>query len=106
MASTQKSRDELNAAIAAVGRQVAADPSAGSGLTADQVGLLRQAGISDDVIGNILREEGLEEPDVAGYATGAETTDPGIIVFTKCVLGTCKGVTIVVGCTISVPPIS
>jgi hypothetical protein len=106
MASTQQTRDELNAAIAEAGRQVVANPGAGTGLTAEQVALLRDAGIADNVLGHILREEGLDESEVAGYLLNAPTTtSPNIVVFTECVGQTCKSITIVIGCTISVPPI-
>jgi len=99
-------REQLNSAIAEVGRQVLTNPDIASGtLSIEQVVALKAAGLSDDVIGNILREEGLDEDEVAGYTTSRPTTDPGIIVFTQCVLGTCKNVTIVVSCTpVTLPP--
>lgn len=103
MANTKADRDQLNAAVAELGRRVAGDPDGGEQLTVDQVGLLKAAGMSDRMIGRLLQEEGLEADDISGYALGEDTSDP-IIVFTKCVLGTCKDVTLVIGCTISVKP--
>jgi hypothetical protein len=93
----------LNAAVAELGRRVASEPDGGEALTIDQVAVLKSAGMSDRMIGRLLQEEGLEADDLAGYALTDETSDP-IIVFTKCLLGTCKDVTLVIGCTISVKP--
>lgn len=105
--TTLNNREQLNSAIAEVGRQVLTNSAMTSEtLTIEQVAALKAAGLTDDVIGNILREEGLDDADVAGFAVGASTTEPGIIAFTKCVLGTCSGITIVVSCTpATLPPV-
>jgi hypothetical protein len=103
MSNSRTDRDQLNAAVAELGRRVASDPDGGEPLTVDQVNALKAAGMSDRMIGRLLQEEGLEADDLSGYAVGEDTADP-IIVFTKCVLGTCKDFTLVIGCTISVKP--
>lgn len=106
--TTTQSRDNLNSAIAEVGRQVLTNSELTSEtLTMEQVAALKSAGLTDEVIGHILREEGLDEGDVAGFTTGTQTIETGIIAFTRCVLGTCPGgVTIVVSCTPStLPPV-
>ena len=106
--TTLNNREHLNNAIAEVGRQVLTNTDITSeALTIEQVAALKAAGISDDVIGNILREEGLDEGDVAGFTTSGTGTQTGIIAFTRCVLGSCPGgITIVVSCTpATLPPV-
>jgi hypothetical protein len=63
--------------------------------------MMLEAGIPGATIAELLRTEGVEEAEVAGYALdGGLLPAPSIKVGTICV-GTCGRNTIVIGCEIS-----
>jgi hypothetical protein len=103
MSESQMNREGLNNAADEVGRRVVEGTAPASELTAEHIRILQAAGIPNDTIAQLLRAEGFEEQDVAGYASefgsaAAGPTSSGIIIQTICV-GTCRSITIEVGVT-------
>jgi hypothetical protein len=89
---------QLSEAADEVGRRVVEDPRAIGEITPLHVQMLLEAGIPGATIAELLRTEGVEEAEVAGYALdGGLTPAPSIIIGTICV-GTCSRYTITIGC--------
>ncbi|MGD9894844.1 MAG: hypothetical protein AB7R89_11640 [Dehalococcoidia bacterium] len=101
MADNTFEQTQLSIAADEVGRRVAASPQAAGEITPDHVQMLLEAGIPGATIAELLRAEGVEEAEVAGYAfDGGLVPAPNIKIGTICV-GTCSRYTIVIGCEIS-----
>lgn len=102
MADNTMDHTRLSEAADAIGRHVADNPHSTGELTAEHVQMLLEAGIPGATIAELLRAEGVEEDEVAGYALASGTAQaPSIVVGTICV-GTCRNMTIVVGCERSI----
>lgn len=98
MAENTMEQAQLREAADEVGRRVADNPRASGEITAGHVQMLLDAGIPGATIAELLRVEGVEEAEVAGYAIGGGLTpSTNIIIGTICV-GTCGAYTIVIDC--------
>ena len=98
MAENSMEQARLSEAAGEVGRRVADNPHTSGEITAGHVQMLLDAGIPGATIAELLRVEGVEESEVAGYAVGGSLTpSTNIIIGTICV-GTCGAYTIVVDC--------
>lgn len=102
MVDNTSTNTHLSDAADQVGRRVAESGQSTGEVTAEHVQMLLEAGIPGATIAELLRTEGVEEAEVAGYALGGGLTPaPSIIIGTICV-GTCSRYTIVLDCQISV----
>jgi hypothetical protein len=99
MTASHTNHDQLRASADALGQRLSGDPTAVGESTADLVRTLQALGVPGGTIADLLRAEGMEEEDVAGYnlaPTPPNTTEPvPIIVQTVCI-GTCPIWTIVI----------
>lgn len=104
--SFQSDREQFNNAINNIVQQATTDATYRSEMSVtDVVGFMKQSGISEQTLAELLKAEGLEESEVQGFNLGAGggPGSSGIIIGTICV-GTCRNATIVVDCTRSIRP--
>ena len=102
--SAQNDRDQFNAALTNLVERANTDAGYRAELGGDVVGFMKAAGISESVLAELLKAEGLDDSEVQGFGLGGPTGNPGgngIIIGTIC-FGTCRSRTIVVGCTRSI----
>ena len=104
--SAQSDRNEITTAINNLVERATTDPSYRAELSGDAVGFMKEAGIPESVLVELLKAEGLDDSEVQGFNLTAGPSGPGpqgIIIGTTC-LGTCRSATIVIACTKSIRP--
>src|SRR5436305_15286955 len=103
--------EQIEAAVNQILRKMDAEPDYKAEVVANPLETFRAAGIPDSVIETILRADGVEETEVAGYLSGPGVPSlhpggapgpAGLIIGGICV-GTCRNATIIIGCTNSFP---
>ena len=98
MTTNQPNRDQLRATADAVGQRVAEDSTFAGESTSGVVHALRTLGVPGGTIADLLRAEGMEEEEVAGYnlAPTPDTPDPTPLVINGHCIGTCISITLTI----------